>query len=216
MSDKARSTLDDPVPQIDSLKDTASLLASRICHDLISPIGAISNGMELLVMSGLPPSPELTLIEESIANANARVRLFRLAFGSATGGQRMARGDIVKLLGDCFGTGRVQVLWEPTSDVSRVEAKIALLAVLCLEVTLPAGGKIVLRCDRGQWQMQAYGSKIRFEPEAWSLLNHSNTALGDLMPSHVQFVLLRGALAQLGKTALAGHSDSAVSLRYDV
>ncbi|EPX79049.1 histidine phosphotransferase family protein [Litoreibacter arenae] len=212
MSDKALSDVDDAI----DLKDTASLLASRICHDLISPIGAISNGMELLVMSGLPPSPELTLIEESIANANARVRLFRLAFGVASAGQRMARGDIVKLLGDCYASGRIQVMWEPTSDVSRQEAKIALLGVLCLETALPAGGKIVLRCDRGSWQMQAYGEKIRVEPEVWSVLMPKATKAGDLSAAQVQFILLRDALAQLGATAQAGHSDSAVSLRYDV
>ena len=215
MSDKAYPHVVDQVSQPEGLRDTASLLASRICHDLISPIGAISNGMELLMMSGLPPSPELSLIEESIANANARVRLFRLAFGVASGGQRMARGDIVKLLSDCYGTGRIQVIWEPTSDVSRMEAKIALLAVLCLEVTLPAGGKIVLRCDRGQWQMQAYGSKIRFDPATWNLLINPAPDASELQPSQVQFILLRDALAQLGKTALAGHSDSAVSLRYE-
>lgn len=216
MSDKAHSNVSDTDALPAGLKDTASLLASRICHDLISPIGAISNGMELLLMSGLPPSPELSLIEESIANANARVRLFRLAFGVASGGQRMARGDIVKLLGDCYGAGRIQVIWEPTSDVSRIEAKIALLAVLCLEVALPAGGKIVLRCDRGQWQMQAYGSKIRFDPLAWNLLIKRTADPTDMQPAHVQFLLLRDALAQFDQSALAGHSDSAVSLQYQV
>lgn len=216
MSDKAHSNVVDPVSQQDSLKDTASLLASRICHDLISPIGAISNGLELLMMSGLKPSPELSLIEESIANANARVRLFRLAFGSASSGQRMARSDVVSLLGDCFANGRIQVIWEPTSDMSRIEAKIALLAILCLEVALPAGGKIVVRCDRGQWQMQAYGSKIRFETNPWGVLSTSAIDTNDLMPAHIQFALLRDALVQLGRSALAGHSDSAASLRYEL
>ncbi|SFR48764.1 histidine phosphotransferase family protein [Litoreibacter janthinus] len=216
MSDKARSDIVDTVKQTEDLKDTASLLASRICHDLISPIGAISNGMELLMMSGLPPSPELALIEESIANANARVRLFRLAFGSANASQRMARSDVLKLLRDCYGSSRTQVLWEPTADVSRIEAKIALLAVMCLEVALPAGGKIVLRCDRSNWQLQAYGEKIRFDPEAWSLLMPTTPVPTDIPASQVQFLLLRDALAKLGETALAGHSDSAVSLRYDI
>lgn len=216
MSDKAHSIAVDSEPQQDPLKDTASLLASRICHDLISPIGAISNGLELLVMSGLKPSPELSLIEESIANANARVRLFRLAFGSAGAGQRMARGDIVSLVGDGFSNGRIQVSWEPSSDLSRIEAKIALLAILCLEITLPAGGKIVVRCDRGQWQMQAYGSKIRFDANPWDILSSNRIDASELEPAHIQFALLRDALAKNGKTAQAGHSDSAASLRYDV
>ena len=61
--------------------DLAALLGSRICHDLISPIGAIGNGVELLMMEGGTPSPELVLIAESVAAANARIRFFRLAFG---------------------------------------------------------------------------------------------------------------------------------------
>jgi histidine phosphotransferase ChpT len=46
----------------DDIKDTSALLGSRICHDLISPLGAISNGLELLAMSGIASSPEMTLI----------------------------------------------------------------------------------------------------------------------------------------------------------
>lgn len=211
MSDIAESSSLTPDTGGD-LRDTASLLASRICHDLISPIGAISNGMELLVMSGLPRTPELALIEESIANANARVRLFRLAFGAANADQKMSRQDVVKLIGDCYAGGRVSVKWETVSDMSRVEAKLALLAVLCMEVTLPLGGQVVVRCERSQWQMQAYGEKIRYEQEVWGVLSGQRTDA--LAPAHVQFLMLRDALASLGQTAQSGHSDSAVSLRY--
>ena len=61
----------------------AALVGSRICHDLISPIGAINNGLELLGMSGDMSGPELELISDSVANANARIRFFRIAFGAA-------------------------------------------------------------------------------------------------------------------------------------
>ena len=54
--------------------DLTALLGSRICHDLISPIGAISNGVELLLMDNVAKGPEMTLIAESVANANARIR----------------------------------------------------------------------------------------------------------------------------------------------
>ena len=63
--------------------DLAALIGSRICHDLISPIGAIGNGVELMMMDGTAKTPELALIAESVANANARIRYFRVAFGSA-------------------------------------------------------------------------------------------------------------------------------------
>ncbi len=55
----------------------ATLIGSRICHDLISPIGAIHNGLELLELSGgMSQTPEMQLIVESCANARARVTFF--------------------------------------------------------------------------------------------------------------------------------------------
>ncbi|HMS96693.1 MAG TPA: histidine phosphotransferase, partial [Tabrizicola sp.] len=60
--------------------DLAALIASRICHDLISPLGAIGNGVELLAMERA--GPELDLLSESVAHANARIRLFRISFGA--------------------------------------------------------------------------------------------------------------------------------------
>ena len=66
--------------------EIAALIASRICHDLISPIGAIGNGMELMALSSgqEQSSPELDLISQSVENANARIRFFRIAYGSAS------------------------------------------------------------------------------------------------------------------------------------
>ncbi|MEO0403208.1 MAG: histidine phosphotransferase, partial [Pseudomonadota bacterium] len=61
----------------------AALIGSRICHDLISPIGAINNGLELLGMSDQRDGPEIDLISESVENASARIRFFRIAYGAA-------------------------------------------------------------------------------------------------------------------------------------
>ena len=77
--------------------DLAALIGSRICHDLISPIGAIGNGLELLSMSGAG-GPEVALISDSVANANARIRFFRIAFGHASPEQGTSRSEILSIL----------------------------------------------------------------------------------------------------------------------
>ena len=60
----------------------ATLIGSRICHDLASPIGAVKNGLELLHLSSENSTgPEICLIEESSDNAIGRVNFFRIAFG---------------------------------------------------------------------------------------------------------------------------------------
>lgn len=194
------------------LKDSASLLGSRLCHDLISPLGAISNGVELLSMTGIANSPEMKLIEEAVASANARVRFFRVALGAATGTQMLARAEVMKLLDGCYGGGRLTVKWNPPSDPTRTEAKVALLALMCMETTLPQGGEILINADRGAWQMQAYGPQVRYEAALWSVLTRGNSE--NIASNHVQFVLLRDAFEAMGSQPLVGNSDSAVSLRY--
>lgn len=195
-----------------SIRDTSSLLGSRVCHDLISPLGAISNGLELLAMSGMSDSPELKLIEESIQSANARVRFFRVAFGSASGTQMMARTEVLSLLEGVYSGGRVSVRWDSPNDPTRTEVKVGFLAVMCAEAALPMGGEISISSERGVWQVRAYGQKIKFEAEYWGILN---TPISEDVPSSkVQFLLLADALTQLGYTPQVGHSDSAVSLRY--
>ncbi|WP_298291791.1 histidine phosphotransferase family protein [uncultured Litoreibacter sp.] len=194
------------------LKDSAALLGSRICHDLISPLGAISNGVELLAMSGVANTPEMKLIEEAVDSANARVKFFRVALGAATGSQMMSRANVLKLLDGCYGGGRISVRWSPPSDPTRTEAKIAFLALMCVETTLPQGGEIVVNADRGNWQLQAFGPVVRFDADVWSSLNRQPSE--PLSSNQVQFQLLKDAFEVTGQSASVGHSDSAVSVRY--
>ena len=70
--------------------DLGAKVASRICHDLANPLGAIANGLELLLLPGLEPTPEMSLLQDSVASASARIRWFRLAFGPASP-QRVSR-----------------------------------------------------------------------------------------------------------------------------
>lgn len=105
--------------------DLAALIGSRICHDLISPIGAIGNGVELLMMDGAAQTPELALIAESVASADARIRFFRVAYGAASGNQRIARGEVAGIIADMTRGGRLQVEWISSMELSRREVKLA-------------------------------------------------------------------------------------------
>ena len=91
----------------------ASLVAARLCHDFVSPLGAIGNGVELLEMSGDYPgianSPELTLIGESVRAARARVQCYRMAFGHASPDQRVAVAEIAQLAQDYARGARLTV-----------------------------------------------------------------------------------------------------------
>ena len=74
--------------------DFAALIGSRICHALISPVGAINNGIELIQMTTPSLGPEMAMISERLTNASARIRFFRIAFGAA-GEQLVGRQEVI-------------------------------------------------------------------------------------------------------------------------
>ena len=121
--------------------DLTALIGSRICHDLISPIGAIGNGVELLMMDGVTKGPEIALIAESVANANARIRFFRVAFGASSTDQRIGRPEVLAILSDLTRGGRLSIDWRGPADLPRREVKLAFLLIQCLESAMAFGGK---------------------------------------------------------------------------
>ena len=168
--------------------DLAALLGSRICHDLISPIGAIGNGLELLMMEAGTPGPEMALISESVGHANARIRFFRVAFGAAAGEQRLGRPEVAGIISDMTRGGRLSIEWHSGSELSRAEVKIAFLLLMCLESAMAYGGKITVQVDGGRWQITGEAPKLRIEPALWDVLVDP-TADPEITPAVVHFPL---------------------------
>ncbi|NVK16693.1 MAG: histidine phosphotransferase [Rhodobacteraceae bacterium] len=176
----------------------AALVGSRICHDLISPVGAINNGLELLGMAGSMSGPELELISDSVANANARIRFFRIAFGSA-GDQQTPRAEVVSVLEDVGKGGRIQYQWSPLEGCTRSEARLALLSALCLESALPYGGTVKIFCADGKWTVVGEGRKVTVDDELWARVS-GGSSNAEITPALVQFALLPEAAKEAGRT----------------
>ncbi|MDF3605620.1 histidine phosphotransferase family protein [Paracoccus sp. DMF-8] len=121
----------------------SALVGSRLCHDLISPLGAIGNGVELLQISGqfggIASSPELQLISESVEAARSRISWFRVAFGHAAADQRFAASALADLLKGADRSGRIRIHLDAGGDLPRTEVRLILLALMCLETALPSG-----------------------------------------------------------------------------
>lgn len=167
----------------------AALIGSRICHDLISPIGAINNGLELLGMTGGATGPEMELISDSVVNAAARIRFFRIAFGTA-GEQMVADNEARGVVNDMAKSGRVRMRYEAVGQHSRQMIRLAFLALLCVEDALPYGGEItVTQDDATGWRITGAADKLNIDPGLWSGLADP-AALSEVEPAHVQFALL--------------------------
>lgn len=194
--------------------DLTALLGSRICHDLISPIGAIGNGVELLMMDGMGTSPELALIVDSVANANARIRFFRVAFGAAgASDQRISRSEVVGILDDLTRGGRLTMEWQTPTDLSRREVKLAFLSILCLESAMPHGGTLSIDRDENRWTLRGKAARLRIDPDLWALLANPATTV-EIGPAQVQFALLNDEIARQHRRLTVEVGEAALRLSY--
>ncbi len=194
-------------------KDIAALIGSRICHDLISPIGAIGNGVELLAMSGAAGGAEMDLITESVQNANARIRFFRIAYGAAMADQHVGRKEILSVLTATAQGGRFTYFWQLDNDQQRDLVRIAFLVLQCFETAMPLGGEIHISHENDAWIITGTGSRIVVDPELWDVIGDA-TKTHSYKAAQVQFALLPIAIAEAGRTLEVSHSDAEISVRF--
>lgn len=178
--------------------DLAALVGSRICHDLISPIGAIGNGVELLSLTDGDTGAEMDLISESVANANARIRYFRIAFGAAGEDQQIGRSDILSILAATARGGRFTYFWRVEGDQPRQFVRCAFLLLQCFETALPMGGNIHINADDGHWLLSAEGPRLNIDANLWASLSDPTTGY-EHSAAQVQFALLPGVVAEAGR-----------------
>lgn len=190
------------------------LVGSRICHDLISPLGAISNGVELMEMAGSTmDGPEMALIAESIEAANARVRFFRLAFGHAPNGADIARTEITQLLGAATKSSKLSFYWSAAGTLPRREVRAVFLALMCLESAMPRGGEISVNREEALWTLVAEADQFRIDDALWQAVQH-NRQRPAISAAQVQFALLPKVLAELDRAAAVRITEQSLTLTF--
>lgn len=130
---------------LDSL-DLAALLCSRVCHDVISPVGAIVNGLEVLEdeKDADMRAFALDLIKKSARTASARLQFCRLAFGAAgSAGASIDTGDAENVTRNLVADDRTKLEWN-AARVLMPKNKVKLVLNLCLiaAAAIPRGGVI--------------------------------------------------------------------------
>lgn len=133
--------------QLDSL-DLAALLCSRVCHDVISPVGAIVNGLEVLEdeKDGDMREFALDLIRKSAKTASARLQFCRLAFGAAgSAGASIDTGDAENVARGLIGDEKTKLVWNaPRVLLPKNKVKLVLNLCLIAMAAIPRGGEIVV------------------------------------------------------------------------
>lgn len=129
----------------------AELLCSRLCHELVNPIGAVANGVELIgELDGPADSEALALIGESARTAGARLQFYRLAYGLATGSKAdLTLAEAGVLAESVLASNRIR-LDLPTADqesergLGARAAKLLLNLLILASEALPRGGRVAL------------------------------------------------------------------------
>jgi histidine phosphotransferase ChpT len=128
--------------------DLAALLCSRVCHDLISPAGAIVNGLEVLEESKDEETKEfaLDLIRKSARTASARLQFCRIAFGAAgSAGAEIDTGDAEKVARGFIEDDKVKLAWNlPRVLMPKNRVKLLLNLLLISQQAIPRGGALVI------------------------------------------------------------------------
>ena len=154
--------------------DLAALLCSRLCHDLISPVGAIINGLEVMEEDKDEETKTfaLDLIKKSATQASAKLQFCRLAFGAAgSAGAQIELGDAEKAARGLLEDGKTTLVWNlPRALVAKNRAKLLLNMLLVASGTIPRGGTLTAEPMSEGYQVSARGLNARLGPATADLL----------------------------------------------
>jgi histidine phosphotransferase ChpT len=182
----------------------ATSVSSRICHDLVSPIGAIVNGVDLVREMGAGEHAEaIGMIGQSAERASALLQLYRIAFGAAEAdSQGVPRGELVEHCAVLFTPPRLVLEWEGRGGpaLPRREARLVALLLLCARSIVGLRGSVLLATGaRSAFPLSLAVTSESFSSslELLGLLNGGDGAGSGVSPRAVEFVLARAAAAEM-------------------
>ena len=167
--------------------DFAALLVSRVCHDLVSPVGAVVNGLEVLEdeTDMAMRADALRLIAASAEQAAARLQFARIAFGAAgSAGAELDLAEVGRILSGLMKGGKVELTWEAQAvNWPKDWAKLLMNAVLVAADSLPRGGKVYVEthgdASAPKFAIRSSGTVVRLTPEVEGALKGEPAAALD-------------------------------------
>ncbi len=196
--------------------DLAALLCSRLCHDVISPVGAIVNGLEVLAdeKDEAMKKNALELIKKSAGQASARLQFARLAYGAAgSAGAEIDLGDAEGVARRLLQDDRLKIAWNlPRVLLPKNRVKLLLNLILVATAMIPRGGKLTIdpvgEGERMGFRLTAEGTNAKVPPAFADLL--AGAAEG--LDAHGIQTYYTGLLARTSglKISLASKGESVV------
>ena len=196
--------------------DLASLLCSRLCHDLMSPVGALNNGIELLADETDPDMREkcLELLADSARASANKLKFFRLAFGAAGGfGEEIDTHEAEAALEGVFGAERrIELGWMVAGDkLPKGVAKLLLNLALLAGDALVRGGRLDVGAETRDGEIElvirAEGPRILLDPALRETLLKGSSG-GSVEPRAAGAWLAHSLAAEGGGSIMISDPDS--------
>lgn len=165
------------------------LLASRICHDLVSPVGAVANGVEFMEDMG-PDGFEdsLELIKHSARQASIRLQLFRLCYGAGGSEQMVSAKAIYEAFTNYIDSPKFKLEWDLLNDVPDELPtgflKMILNALIFIHDGMPKGGILTVRQQGDRMMIEGKGEMIRLR-EGASAAIRGDATIDDIDPKNI-------------------------------
>jgi histidine phosphotransferase ChpT len=160
--------------QVLSDLDLAALLCSRVCHDVISPVGAIANGLEVLEDEDDEDMRRtaMDLVQRSARQASAKLQFCRIAFGAAgSAGATIDLGEAGDMAKAFVGEEKVKLDWQaPRITLPKGEVKLLLNMMLLGIGAVPRGGTVSVALEGGAPVVRATGDAARVPEKAAQVL----------------------------------------------
>ncbi|MBJ3775163.1 histidine phosphotransferase family protein [Acuticoccus mangrovi] len=190
--------------------DLASLLASRLCHDVVGPVGAIQNGLELMAEDDAMTDMALDLIKKSAAQATAKLQYARIAYGAAGGADVIDPGEAGRLTALVFAGERASLDWQWQGAAEpRTTVKLGMLLATYALGAVPRGGTITVRYEDGVIEVAAEGPQLR-TPQFLDVVTEG----GEIADARgVQALIIDRLAASIGTRVEASADEGRLTLR---
>lgn len=197
--------------------DFASLLCSRLCHDLVGPVGSIYNGVELLADEDDPDMRAkcLDLLADSARQTANKLKFFRLAFGAAGGfGAQIDTREARTALEGLFSDKRITLEWLVAApSLPKNAMKVLLNLAMTAGDALLRGGRLNVAAEERfgtiELAVRAEGDRVLLDPDLKAALE-GRTAFGDLNPRAAAAFLVHKLVTEAGASLMVGDQDGAL------
>lgn len=201
----------------------AEMLATKLCHDLTGPIGAVNNGAEFISDEDFTMQGDaLQLITDSAREASVRLQFFRQAYGSIKGAGEVSLGEKKHLVSEFFKHSRIQVDWpDMYADAGNVSlaqrtSRLVLNVILIVSATMIKGGTLHIRIEQdGESDkvvtVQAEADVIKVDHEVLKILSGAGDA-PEMSPKNVQVYFTASLAGELAAELTHEQGDKSFAI----